>query len=51
MGSKARRMTFSHAVSRPEEVNWMLFRLFAWSVAGVVVSFVSVCMYGVLGDH
>ncbi|XP_063851371.1 uncharacterized protein LOC135094854 [Scylla paramamosain] len=50
-GSEARRDTFSLSSSKHEEVNFWLFKLFAWAVGGTVATFMCVCMYGVLDEH
>lgn len=42
---------FTVTTRRAEDVNSFLLRLFSCAVVVGVLIFVSVCMYGVLGDH
>ncbi|XP_050698355.1 uncharacterized protein LOC126986351 [Eriocheir sinensis] len=51
LGRRSRKASYMMSLSRPEEVNSILFRLFSWSVVLVVGVFVCVCMYGVLDEH
>ena len=50
-GCQGKRETIFFSTSRPEDVNFWVFKLFSWAVVATVATFVCVCMYGVLDEH